>query len=285
METQPSALPFLRFTQDRLFHSFQHKRSIFYVKGAPPRSPIGEESQTNGSLHGEYFILHDLVLGDGERLLEQIFHLAPVLDIANERFHPGRVEIIEDKVVRTVEPNVSNIAIVPVNPAHLDVRLQCGETDPVVGWTALSDKTPSYDLTYTAKRSLLTVMNTVLFPLRSGAETVPVVKSIEVVTDLDVLGTGFTVAHGRFIDLVLISDDGFATMFTSPPARGGGRGGGENLSLPVVEFTGEYLFLRLDAQGTPHWAAMINAQFLKVNGRVLVNLPEPRESGAISWGH
>ncbi|MBI1926929.1 alginate lyase family protein [Candidatus Poribacteria bacterium] len=273
MGTQPSVLPF--------FHSFQHKRSIFYVKGAPPRSPIGEESQTNGPLHGAYFILHDLVLGEGEHLLEQIFHLAPVLDIANERFHPGRVEIIEDKVVRTVEPNVSNIAIVPVNPAPLDVRLQCGETDPVVGWTALAGKTPSYDLTYTAKRSLPTVMNTVLFPLHSGAETVPVVKSIEVVTDPDVLGTGFTVAHGRFIDLVLISDDGFATMLASPP----GRGAGGESNTPVIEFTGEYLFLRLDAQGAPHWAAMIQGQFLKVNGRVWVALPEPREVYAVSWGH
>ena len=240
--------------------NMHHKRSIFYVKGS---------ARKQGMVNGEYFILHDLILGEGEHLLEQIFHLAPVLDVPGRELNfaakhsdePGRVEVMEHKVVRTVEPSLSNLVIVPVDAADLEVRLQCGEADPIVGWTALQHKTTSYDLTYTVKRSLPTVMNTVLLPLRPRAEMVPEVKPVEVVTDPDVLATGFTVAHSRFIDLILISDDGFAEMSTTE-----------------VEFAGEYLFLRLDEEGQPQRIAMINGQFVKLGECVLVDLPQPQEN-------
>ena len=44
--------------------TYHHKRSIFYVKG-------------------DYFILHDVVLGEGEHLLEQNFHLGSQRSDAN----------------------------------------------------------------------------------------------------------------------------------------------------------------------------------------------------------
>ncbi len=224
----------------------QHKRSIFYVKG---------RAQSSHPTNGEYFILHDLVLGEGEHLLEQIFHIAPV-----PAGSAADVEIMGNGVVRTAAPELSNIVIAPVDGSDLEAQLRCGETDPVAGWTGVSGKIPSYDLTYAKTCSLPAVMNAVLFCLRPEEEVAPAVKPMEVSTDADVLATGFTVTHGQYTDLILISDDGFAT-----------------LSTPDVEFVGEYLFTRLDARGEPQWIAMVSGQFLKVNGYVLVELSEPQE--------
>lgn len=239
---------------DGVNHDLQHKRSIFYVKG---------KTQRTRSTNGEYFILHDLVLGEGEHQLEQIFHIAPAPEGCS-----GRVEFMENSVVRTVAPGVSNIVIVPVDASDLDARLQCGETDPVVGWMGTSGRIPAHDLTYATVRSLPTVMNVVLFPLGPRVELVPDVKPLEVGAAADVLATGFTVANGRFTDLILISDDGFATMHTSPS---------DGNATPDVEFAGEYLFIRLDARGEPQRIVTMSGQFLKVDGRVWVDLPEPQD--------
>ena len=149
-----------------------HKRSIFYVRG-------------------EYFILHDLVLGEGEHRLEQIFHLAP-----------SNVERLEDGMVRTVDPNSGNIVIAPTDTDGLEVTLGDGRTSQCA-------------LVYAMDRSLPTPMNVLLFPLAPHAEMSPEIRLMEVDADADVLATGFSIAHGEFTDFMLISDDGFATMCTS----------------------------------------------------------------------
>lgn len=102
-------------------------------------------------------------------------------------------------------------------------------------------------------------MNTLMYPLRAGERTLPKVQPVEAVSNPDVLATGFTVEHGQATDLVLISDDGFARMWTTD-----------------VEFVGEYLFLRFDERGKPQRLTIINGQFLKWRTEVLVELPEPR---------
>ena len=220
---------------------FHHKRSIFYVKG-------------------DYFILHDLVLGEGEGQLEQIFQLAPVREPSNQspNWRPGRVQVEENGRVRTAEPDLSNIVIAPVNATDLNVRLQCRKEKPAPGWTALNSTIP---LTYTANRTLPAVMNAILFPLYPQQEMTPEIEPIEVRTDADVLATGFSVSHSGHRDIVLISDDGLATMSTSD-----------------VVFVGEYLFLRLNTEQETELIAMINGQFLRWKEDVLVDLPEPRES-------
>lgn len=220
-----------------------HKRSIFYVK---------EKAQSRCTVPagGGYFILHDLILGDGEHILEQIFHLASV--------SCNHIKMYDNNTVRTVESNVSNLVVAPVSGGqHLDVRLQCGQTETAVCPTVT--ELPPSELTYIAKRSLPTVMNTVLLPLRPGVETVPELHTNEVSTDPDVLATGFTVEHGRTTDFVLISDDGYTVMSTED-----------------VEFVGEYLFLRLCDKGKLQRVMIINGQFLKWRGDVVVDLAAPR---------
>jgi hypothetical protein len=166
---------------------YHHKRSIFDVKG-------------------EYFILHDLVLGDGEHLLEQIFHL----DTCSEQFtapHIGQAW--------TRESGHSNIFIGAVKTTNFSVQL--------------SDNR----LTYQTQRELPAVLNVILFPMKPNVEHRPTVRSIVVSADADVLVTGFTVESNGVTDTFLISDDGFATMSTSETDE-------------KIEFEGEYLFLRGD---------------------------------------
>ena len=100
------------YGDDDAVRDLVHKRSIFYVRG-------------------EYFILHDLVLGEGEHRLEQIFHLAP-----------GCAERSEGGIVRTVDPNSGNIVIAPTDTDGLEITLGAVETFRSVswfmGWIALS---------------------------------------------------------------------------------------------------------------------------------------------------
>lgn len=223
---------------------FQHKRSIFYVKETV-------QFGRSVSAEGGYFILHDLILGEGEHKLEQIFHLSPVT-------YNG-LEVNDNNAICTIEPNLSNLALTPVSDVKdLEVRWQCEKTNAVAARQGACELARC-ELNFVMKRTLPTVMNTLMYPLRAGERTFPKVQPVEAVANPDVLATGFTVAHGQATDLVLISDDGFANMRTSD-----------------VEFVGEYLFLRFDERGKPQRLIIINGQFLKWKTEVLVELPEPR---------
>lgn len=145
---------------------YHHKRSIFYVKG-------------------EYFLLHDTVLGDGEHSLEQIFNLTTP--------HISR----EAGQVWTQETGQSNIFIGTSDAKNLSIHSD--------------DKV----LTFSTQRELPTVLNVVLLPMKPAVEEIPTIQSISVNVDEDVLATGFTVKSAGVTDIFLISDDGYAEMSTS----------------------------------------------------------------------
>ena len=195
---------------------YHHKRSIFYVKG-------------------EYFILHDLVLGDGKHALEQIFYLATC---SEQTTSPHVVQNVGQ--IWTQEQEHSNIFIGAVNTANIVTQL---------------DKNK---LTYHTQRDLPAVLNAVLFPMKPNVEQRPMIHSVSVDTDPDVLATGFTVQSNDVTDTFLISDDGFAAMSTSETEQ-------------QIEFEGEYLFLRGDK------FVMLNGRHLKVGTKVLAELDEPCE--------
>ena len=193
-----------------------HKRSIFYVRG-------------------EYFILHDLVLGEGGHRIEQVFHLA------RGNGDGGAVERLEGGMVRAADPNSGNIVMAPVDSDGLEVTLGGGGTSP-------------QELVYAMDRQLPATMNVVLYPLPPGADVSLEIGLMEVDADADVLSTGFSVAHDGFIDYVLISDDGFAEMATSE-----------------LEFRGEYAFLRVDREGRLVWWGMVHGEFLGWRGETVVS--------------
>ena len=195
--------------------NLHHKRAIFYLKG-------------------EYFILHDLVLGDGTHTLEQVFHLGR-----------GAAPHIDADVgyTRTEDANRSNLFIGAAGTTDLSVTLD------------------GNNVIYRNNGESPTVLNTLLFPMKRKVKSHPTLSDIDVQTDPDVLGTGFTLQLQDTTDTFLISDDGLAEM-----------------SAADITFVGEYLFLRRDASKAGHQFVMLNGRFLQVDGNVLADMDVPRES-------
>ena len=146
-----------------------HKRAVFYLKG-------------------EYFILHDLVLGGAELSLEQVFRLRSGT--------PPHVSA-DKGCVWTEEPRLSNLFIGVADTTDVTVALD-GDT-----------------VTYRSTSESPVVLNTLLFPMRLGIKAHPTLSNIPVHTDADVLGTGFTLQLQNTTDTFLISDDGLAEMTTA----------------------------------------------------------------------
>ena len=192
-----------------------HKRAIFYLKG-------------------EYFVLHDLLLGAGAYTLEQVFRL-------DRKVAPYIVS--EAGNIRTQEPHRSNLFI------------------GAVGTPDLSVTSSGNSITYRKHRESPMAMNTVLVPMKPEVEVRPTLSAIEVLTDPDVLGTGFTLRLPNATDTFLISDDGLAEM-----------------STPDIRCVGEFLFLRRDTSGAAVQFVMLNGQFLQVDGSILADLEETCES-------
>ena len=192
-----------------------HKRAIFYLKG-------------------EYFILHDLVLGGAAQTLEQVFRLdrGAASDIATDTGS-----------VWTQDPRRSNLFIGTTDMSDLVVTV---DGDKVI---------------YRRHRESPIAMNTLLFPMKPKVKAHPMFSAIEVRTDPDVLGTGFTLQLPNTTDTFLISDDGLAEM-----------------SAGDIRFVGESLFLRKDASGSAVRFVMLNGRFLQVDGDVLADLDEACES-------
>ena len=184
-------------------------------------------------LKGEYFIFHDLVLGAEAQTLEQTFHLGGGID-AQINIDTGHTW--------TEDARRSNLFIGATDTTDLTVAL---EGDSVI---------------YRRNSESPAALNTLLFPMEPGVKAHPTLSDIEVRTDADVLGTGFTLALPNTTDTFLISDDGLAEMSTED-----------------IQFVGEYLFLRRDASGSVQFI-MLNGRFLKVGPKVLADLVEPRES-------
>ena len=162
-----------------------YKRSIFYIKG-------------------EYFILHDLVLGEGERTLEQIFQF-----LTHGKRSPNPQIVVNDGAACTQAEQSANLFLGCVDTTNLTVKLG-------------ADK-----VTYRVRHQSPTVLNVLLFPMKPDIKERPTVSPIAVSSDTDVLATGFTVKSNGVTDTFLISDDGLAAMSTD-----------------TVEFVGESLFLR-----------------------------------------
>ncbi len=192
-----------------------HKRAIFYLKG-------------------EYFVLHDLVLGAGAYTLEQAFRL-------DRKIAPYIVSQAGN--MRTQDPHHSNLFI------------------GAVGTPDLSVTSGGNSITYRKHRESPMVVNTVLVPMKPEVEARPTLSVIEVLTDPDVLGTGFTLRLPNATDTFLISDDGLAEMSTAD-----------------IRFIGEFLFLRRDVSGAVVQFVILNGQFLQVDGSILADLDETRES-------
>ena len=146
----------------------QHKRAVFY-------------------LSGEYFILHDLMLGAAAQTLEQTFRLGGGVDV--------RVNA-DAGHAWTQDERRSNLFIGTTGTTDLTVAL---DGDSVI---------------YRSSKASPAVLNTLLLPMRCGIKAHPALSAISVDADADVLATGFRVELQDTTDTFLISDDGLAELST-----------------------------------------------------------------------
>ena len=146
----------------------QHKRAVFY-------------------LSGEYFILHDLILGVAAQTLEQTFRLGGGTDV--------RVNA-DAGHAWTQDERRSNLFIGATGTTDLTVAL---DADSVI---------------YRSSKASPAVLNTLLLPMRSGIKAHPTLSDLPVHADADVLATGFTLELQDTTDTFFISDDGLAEMST-----------------------------------------------------------------------
>ncbi len=195
---------------------YQHKRSIFYIKGG-------------------YFILHDLIIGAGEHLIAQCFHLCNDSDETN---------------IPHIIPNAGQILTQELRHSNLFI----GSVD----MTNVSPQFNGNQLTYQAECDLPINMNVVIFPIKTDVDQYPVVNTLHVESDDDVLTSGFTVESDYGTDIYMISDDGYTNMSTLIEGK-------------RIEVKGEYLFLRGDK------FVLLNGQYLKVGSEVFIALNEPCE--------
>ncbi len=152
-------------SEDPQASDIHHKRAVFYLKG-------------------EYFVLHDLVLGAAEALAQ---------DFCFGRGTPLHVSA-DAGYAWTQERDRSNLFIGATETRDLTVAL---DGDTVI--YRLNSESPM-------------VLNTLLFPMRPNTNIHPTLTDFPVHTDADVLGTGFTLRLRDTTDTFLISDDGLAEM-------------------------------------------------------------------------
>lgn len=152
-------------SEDPQASDIHHKRAVFYLKG-------------------EYFVLHDLVLGAAEALAQDFcLGRGATLHVSSDAGYAW-----------TQERDRSNLFIGATETRDLTVAL---DGDTVI--YRLNSESPM-------------VLNTLLFPMRPDTNIHPTLTDLPVQTDADVLGTGFTLRLRDTTDTFLISDDGLAEM-------------------------------------------------------------------------
>ncbi|MEW6358883.1 MAG: alginate lyase family protein [Planctomycetota bacterium] len=217
----------------------QHQRCIFYIKG-------------------EYAIICDRVVGEGEHQIDVLFHPAPVLTgvgVQTEvRARAVSLEIRKDGAVVTREKEHANVAILPAQGGDLQVLDLIGQKDPVRGWYSLYGIQPSHDIVYRCRRSLPAHFETVIQPLPPGYATPLKVQPVQVECE----GAMAAAALACGDDLFLLSYDGPAKM-----------------TCRNVIFEGTSLLLRYDARGVEAQAYVVDGRALSVGGKTLFSAEAP----------
>ncbi len=122
--------------KEKIDRSVKHIRKIVFIKP-------------------EYWVVSDLLLTDGEHSYEQFFH-----------FVPTELSVNGKKVISTQNRQEANLAIFPLNPDQLDLKILEGSDDPIQGWVSkgYNRKEPAPAVIYSKRSKGSTSFNTVLYP-------------------------------------------------------------------------------------------------------------------------
>ncbi len=226
--------------------SLQHARALFVVKGA-------------------YVVLVDWVLGEGEHMVEQIFHLAPIVESEQKGgVRPGAIVHEANGVVRSAEPNRANVALVPAY-RQFDVRIETGQLNPVRGWSALYGKQPSHDVTYSVRATLPETLPVVLWPQPAGQNALPQVKSEKACPERSRRVKGERGGGVPLRVLTAHADDLFI-LATQPM----------EMAWQDWRFDGQALWLRRDLSGTPQYVAAVRAKQFSMDRRSIIAAEQER---------
>lgn len=162
-----------------------HRRVIFYVKN-------------------EYWILCDIMRGQGAHKLEQVFRFAPLeTGDAKVPLRAGEVDVSEQVIV-TRDNGVGNLAILPVDGEGVSIRKQKGETSPAVGWWGMLGEFPVWDVTLELQSDLPARSDAVMWPQAAGVRTYPTVERLV----SDDRATAFRVVGEGVDDLFILCEEG-----------------------------------------------------------------------------
>ncbi|GAB4558889.1 MAG: hypothetical protein Kow0047_04340 [Anaerolineae bacterium] len=186
--------------QESLDRTIQHARALMIVKG-------------------EYVVLVDWVLGDGEHTVEQIFHLAPIVEASRQDgVRPGQAQVTGRGLVASAEPDLANVALISVWDGQPGVRIETGQMDPVRGWAALYGKQPAHDVTYSVRTTLPLTLPVVLWPHGLGDDALPEVRRVSV--EPEAQAAAIEVATDRWHDLFVIAREPTIVRWASGSLEG-----------------------------------------------------------------
>ncbi|MBN2288178.1 MAG: alginate lyase family protein [Candidatus Glassbacteria bacterium] len=138
----------------------EHQRKVLWVKG-------------------EYWVMTDLLTGEGTHRVEQVFHFSPVLrEHSADGVDPGEVVLQGGRLAVSRNAGVANLAVMQVGGGDLQARRQKGATGPHAGWTSLYGENPAWDVTFQAERGLPAALTVVLYPLHPGETSVPALRTV-----------------------------------------------------------------------------------------------------------
>lgn len=141
----------------------------------------------------EYYLVFDEVNGAGAEQMDALFHFSPMRVEAEPRTHR----------IRSMRLQGPNLELIPLEPRQgLKATLQCGETDPVQGWVADSQKgrdtedLPAPVACYTVKGQPPLRFAIALFPYGKGLDA-GVKASRLPKMPMDVMGVKLSLPDGR----------------------------------------------------------------------------------------
>lgn len=217
--------------------NLQHQRCIFYVKG-------------------EYAVICDRVLGQGEHQVDILFHPAPVISGQgiNKKSRTVKLEVMPKGVVITKEAEHANVAIIPAQGDELKVLDLIAQKDPIRGWFALYAITPSHDIVYRARTNLPRHFETVVQPLPAGDVLPMTAKALEVASD-----------DGRTCAALSCGDDLFLVSYDGPT----------EMTCGSVRFDGTALLLRSEKPGAAGQAHMVDGRRLRLGAKDVFSSDSP----------
>jgi|GEM_PF-1126550 len=202
----------------------------------------------------DYWILHDLLTGEGTHLFEQYFHFSPTklsVDFAQKKVQSGRL----------YDPT---LAIIPLHGDKMDVTFHAGGEDPGDGWITNGYKSvvEAPLIKYGRNSSLPTSFNTILYPQPPA-------------TEITILGREGEVRQGEFLVSVENAVGLEVQLATGTDYFILSHQGPQKLSFKEFTVEGELFFIRKDTQDQVAEVCLHQGSHLSVGDLVLFQAQGP----------